>query len=254
MEEKRYNYQLIVAYEGTRYFGWQEVGTHPTIEGALQRALTQILSFTPQLQGASRTDRGVHATGQVANFFSSRPLDVHRLKLGLNALTPPDISILKLSEVPLSFHPTLDACGKEYHYELCTGPTQQPRHRHFSWHIPTPLHIFKMREAASHFMGEKDFRSFCNQRKQIQYPHYIRKVTALDILPLTEDRLLFRVRGNAFLYKMVRNLVGTLVDVGRGKIAAETLPLLLSQKTRSSAGVTAPAHGLTLAKVEYSTP
>lgn len=248
----RSNIILIVAYDGTPYLGWQKTSMGPSVEDILQKTIEKILQQPITLQAASRTDAGVHALGQVVNFIWDTPkISLPQLQRSLNGLLPNDISILKIDEAPPSFHPTLDCQGKEYHYYICNSSFQLPQFRLYSWHYFYPLDISLMQEAASVLLGEHDFATFCNQKKNENYSHTTRHLTQLDLISLEGSRMRFEITGNHFLYKMVRNLVGTLAYVGCGKIRVdELLPILIS-KNRSTAGVTAPAHGLHLAKVLF---
>ncbi len=245
------NVKLVVAYDGTLFYGWQETHEGPSIEGTLRNILEQILQEKITLQAASRTDRGVHAVGQVANFFTTKPVPLADLKKSLNALLPPEIRVVEAEEVPLSFHPTLDSIGKEYCYRLDYGEIQLPERRFFSWHFPYPLDIERMKEGARHFFGVHDFSSFCNMRKNLNYPDMRREICRLEIVEVADGELMIEVAGNHFLYKMVRNIVGTLAYVGQGKIGPEEIAVILSAKSRPLAGMTAPALGLTLTKIFY---
>ncbi len=242
------NLKAIIAYSGTDYFGWQKTRMGPSIEETLENALKQILQEPLTLQAASRTDRGVHAEGQVINFLTSKEIDLYKLKRALSGLLPRTIAIRSLEEAPLPFHPTLDCCGKEYHYYVCNTPFQLPFLRHTSWHFHTPLDIDKMVEASAHLTGRHDFSAFTN----IRLEDAIREVERIDIHALPGGRLRFEVEGPNFLYKMVRNIVGTLVYVGCQKLQPEELPRILAEKDRRLAGITAPAHGLFLNKVIYN--
>lgn len=247
------NLKLKIAYEGTHYFGWQKTATGPSIEQTLQSALEQILRRPIQLQAASRTDLGVHANGQIVNFaFPDTIDDLHRLHYACNCLLPSDIRILSIEEVLDRFHPTLDCIGKEYHYHLCNTGVQLPQHRLYSWHVPHLIQLPAMREAAKHLIGEHDFKAFCNTRKNMVYDSYVRHVTKIELIIMPENRLRFAIAGNHFLYKMVRNLVGTLVYVGLGKIGVPDIIEILRSGSRPLAGITAPAHGLFLDTVRYA--
>jgi tRNA pseudouridine38-40 synthase len=240
------NIKLIVAYEGTHYLGWQKTAMGPSIEEELEKALTQILRHPVALQAASRTDAGVHAEGQVVNFFTDVEMALERLQKSLNGLLPKDISVLKIEEAAENFHPTLDSQGKEYHYSVCLGPTQLPFHRSFSWHFSYPVDLEEIKKAAQHLKGRHDFSAFTNERQEDN----IREIFDIVIEPFA-DRLKIRVSGNNFLYKMVRNIVGTLLYVGSGKLSSEELPAILASRDRTRAGVTAPALGLVLKEVFY---
>jgi len=242
----------MVAYDGTHYLGWQKTSMGPSIEESLEIAINQILQHPITLQAASRTDAGVHASGQVVNFFTEKPIkNLRQFQVGLNALLPSDITVMDVEIANENFHPTLDCIAKEYHYFICTGVGQLPFHRHFSWHYPYPLDVDSMREAARLLLGEHDFSAFCNEKKNSDYEHCVRCLYGIDILELPENRLQFKVKGNNFLYRMVRNLVGTLAYVGRGKIDKDAIPSILASKARPEAGITAPAHGLRLQHVFY---
>src|SRR3569832_1557498 len=154
------NIKLVLAYDGTAYLGWQKTEMGPSIEEELLKVLEQILQHPVKLQAASRTDAGVHAEGQVVNFFTEKNTD--RLLRGCNGLLPEDIRVLKVEEMPDRFHPTLGATGKEYHYSVCLGPTQLPFQRKFSWHFVKPVDVQKMREAAQFLIGRHDFSALTN--------------------------------------------------------------------------------------------
>jgi tRNA pseudouridine38-40 synthase len=240
------NLKLIIAYDGTRYLGWQN-----SIETALEHAIEQILGKKAALQAASRTDRGVHAQGQVINFLWEGVSDLTLLRRSLNAVLPADIRIQSIEIASPAFHPTLDAQGKEYRYFVCQGAVQLPFHHTTSWHVPAPLDIEAMERAATALIGTHDFSSFCNERQLVK-GDAVREVSSISLSPLPHNRLQIGVRGNRFLYKMVRNLVGTLVYVGCGKLRASEMSAILASKDRTRAGVTAPAHGLFLHQVFYA--
>lgn len=237
------NIRSLIAYNGTHYFGWQKTRMGPSIEETLELCLQQILQHPVELQAASRTDRGVHAEGQVVNFFTDKPkVDLKKLHLSLAKMLPKDISPLALEEVETSFHPTLDSKGKEYQYQICNLPIQLPFLKDYSWHIPTPLDLPSMLIAKEFLLGTHDFSAFTNERTD----DTIRTIHSIEIEPG-----LFKIKGDKFLYKMVRNIVGTLVYVGLGKIPPTEIPTILSSRNRALAGMTAPAHGLCLKQVFY---
>ena len=243
------NIKLIVSYDGTPYLGWQEGNDGPTIEKALRQALETVYQEPIALQAASRTDAGVHAHGQVVNFKPSKRKDLIRLLISLNQLLPKSIRVLSLEEAKDSFHPTLDNTGKEYHYHLHLAPVQSPFRRNISWHIHSPINVELMRKAASLFIGTHDFAALSN----VNFPKPKDTTRTLHRIDLIEDgpHLRLEIEGNNFLYKMARNIVGTLVYVGMGKLTLEQTRHLLSQKDRTLSGVTAPAYGLTLQTVFY---
>lgn len=245
-----YNYKIELSYDGTDFFGWQETAFGNSVEGFLKQALQKILQENIMIQAASRTDRGVHAKAQVVNFFLKKQCDTFALKRGLNALLPSTIRVHTIEEMALSFHPTMDATLKEYHYHITLGPFQNPIDRLYAWHIIKPLNIKKIEGAIPYFLQEKDFSSFCNMRKDIEKTPKITQITDIS-LDLKGEKLIFIVSGKRFLYKMVRNVVGTLVGVGEERIDLPEIPLIFEKKERKWAGLTAPAHGLFLMKVYY---
>lgn len=252
MDYRYKNIKLKLAYDGSSFLGWQETKEGPSIEEELKKALFSLLQENVLLQAASRTDQGVHAEGQIAQFFLRHSnFTLPKLLHGLNSLLPKEIRVLEAVEMSLSFHPTLDARGKKYSYDLCLGPIQLPFHRNRSWHIHTPCNLEKMKEAALLFQGSHDFSSFCNARKNMNTLDKIRDIFSIEWIELPQNRIKIIIQGSHFLYKMVRNIVGTLVYVGIGKIKIEDLKSIIEAKKRSLSGVTAPAKGLTLAEVFY---
>lgn len=245
------NVKLILSYLGSPFLGWQKTKLGPSIEESLEQALQQILQHEVKLQAASRTDAGVHARGQVVNFFTHQPTALRRLKHSLNGLLPKEISILSAEIMPDDFHPTLDCVKKEYTYHLCTAAVQLPFFRHTSWHFPTFLEIPLMRKGAQHLLGSHDFSAFCNER-QLWDRDPCCNLEYIEIVSLPGKRICIRAIGDHFLYKMARNIAGILVYIGCGKISADAVPQILLDKDRRKAGITAPAHGLALQQVFYS--
>jgi tRNA pseudouridine38-40 synthase len=240
----------LLTYEGTRYLGWQKTSFGPTIQGEVEKALSLLLRKETFVEAASRTDGGVHARGQVIHFFTESDIEVGRFLRSVNALLPKDIALLHLEQAADDFHSTLDALYKEYHYLLSIGPAQPPFDRFFSWHVPQPLDISAMQDCAHCLLGEHDFSAFCNERQLLEVDP-VCQLHGLFVEKLNDFQMRIRTIGNRFLYRMVRNLVGTLVYVGRGKIPVSGLPGILQAKMRASAGVTAPAHGLVLERIVY---
>lgn len=235
------NLKLTIAYEGTSFLGWQKTRMGPSIEEELEKTLSQILQHPVNLQAASRTDAGVHAEGQVVNFFTDSALELPRLQKSLNGLLPKDISVLHIEQEKEDFHPTLDCTAKEYHYHFCLGSTQLPFRRRFSWHYSYPVDLEAMRCEAKALVGKHDFSAFTNEKEE----DCVREIFDIEIFPDT-----IRVVGNRFLYKMVRNIVGTLIYIGSCKLA--NLAEIIESKDRTRAGMTAPAHGLILKRVIYN--
>ncbi len=238
--------QLNISYDGTRFFGWQKTKTGPSIQAELESALSRILGHPLATEAASRTDRGVHARGQIVHFSIDQEIDPRRLVRGLNAILPPDIRVNSASLASPSFHATLDALSKEYRYMICNGPVQSPIHRLYSWHIHLPLDISAMAKAASDLIGTHDFSAFSNERTE----DATRTMESIFIEPFC-DRLCIRLHGNRFLYKMARNIAGTLAAIGSGKLPPDSIPAILDSKDRKRAGPTAPAHGLFLMQIFY---
>lgn len=243
-----YLYKSSIAYDGTFYFGWQKTRMGPSIQETLQAAIYRVTGENILPEAASRTDRGVHAEGQVVAFRLKKEWDLFCLLRALNAMLPCDIRIIDLQKAPIDFHPTLQAIAKEYHYHCCLGPVQDPIHRFYSWAIRPPLCTQRMQQAAQDFVGTKDFSAFANLCEKKPFC----QVNQIEIIPLEGNRLQIAITGNRFLYKMVRNMVGTLIYIGCGKLDIECIPKILTSKDRKAAGPTAPAHGLTLYKVRYS--
>lgn len=243
----------MLAYDGSRYLGWQKTSEGPSIQEEVEKALSQILQQTVHVDATSRTDRGVHATGQVARAVLPAPckISIDRLCCGVHALLPEDIVLVSLQPAPLSFHPTLDAKEKEYHYFLCTGRFQLPHHRLYSWHVPGKLRADLMSRAAEECLGTRDFSSFTNQKKNEIYTSHECTLHHFSVEELPDQRFRLSIRGNRFLYKMVRNLVGAVVAVGKEKAPISWISQLFLSQDRKQAAVTAPAHGLFLQKVQF---
>lgn len=233
-------FKALIAYDGTRYFGWQKTITGPSIQEELEKAIAQITQESVVPEAASRTDRGVHAEGQVIQFSLETPGDPKRLLRSLNAVLPSDIRVLSLSSK--QFHPTLDAIGKEYHYRMCLDPVQDPIKRLYAWHFQHPLNLKNIESAAKDLIGTHDFTAFANEEE---------KDPICTLESIVFNKNCFQIKGNRFLYKMVRNLVGTLIYIGMGKLLPNAIPSILASRDRKKAGITAPAHGLYLHQVSY---
>lgn len=246
------NIKLIIAYDGKPFKGWQDNFKDLSIEGILRTAVEKIQQHPVELMAASRTDTGVHAEGQVVTFktpcLRKKP---SQFLLSLNALLPAAIRVLDVSQTALSFHPTLDALKKEYHYFACYAPVCLPRMQGTTWHTPGDLNISLMQRAAALLIGTHDFSAFCNSFGKALYANTWRTLIDIEICSLDNSLIKFRVTGTNFLYKMVRNIVGTLVYIGRNKLSLEDLQRLIQGRKRSEAGITAPPHGLTLYQIFY---
>lgn len=254
MTHQKKNVKLILAYDGTNYQGWQRGSQGKTIEETLEKALTLVCQHPVVLQAASRTDAGVHAEGQVINFFTSKQLELSQFRWSLTQLLPKDLAVIRVEFVEESFHPTLDAYSKEYHYYICNSLFQLPYHRLYSWHVYQPLNFEAIDSAMEWMCGKKDFSSFCNHHIHNKYTDHIREIFSFERVSFPHERYCFIIKGNQFLYRMVRNLVGTLIDIGREKIPASAISDIFSVHDRKKAGVSAPAHGLFLHRVNYKNP
>lgn len=246
-----YNIRLTVAYDGRRFLGWQKTRMGPSVQESIEVILEQMLQEKVELQAASRTDAGVHAHGQVVNFLTNRQVDPSRFLKSLNKMLPRDIAILTLDLVPDHFHPTLDCVEKEYRYFISNALVQPPEKRFYSWHCPEILDKKAMIQAASHLIGTHDFSAFCNVKKNEVYESHVREVTKITMIEQDPHHFYFKICGKSFLYKMVRNIVGTLVYVGKGKLDQEQIPFLLQNRDRKLIGITAPAHALSLYHLKY---
>lgn len=240
--------KLTIAYDGTNYCGWQIQPNGITIEEVLNKALTKMLDEEIIIIGASRTDSGVHAMGNVAVFDTETTIPADKIGVALNQRLPDDIVITKSEEVPLDFHPRYCNCSKTYEYHIINTRIPIPTKRLTNYFVSYVLDIDKMRQAASYLVGEHDFVSFCNVRTDVG--NTVRTITELDILT-NGNEITIRITGNGFLYNMVRIIVGTLIRVGRGFYEPEKVKEILEAKDRKAAGVTAPAHGLMLVEINY---
>jgi tRNA pseudouridine38-40 synthase len=244
------NIKMVIAYVGTNYLGWQKTPFGTTIEAEIEKVLQTLLQHEIHLQACSRTDAGVHAKEQVVNFFTNSGISLDLLEKKINSMLPKDIAVLKIEKVPPTFHPTLWCKKKEYEYSICRSPIQLPFHQKLSWHYPHPLEIHLMVKGAFHLIGTHDFTAFANKSKNNPLKHNIR--TVIDIcIKQNDDMLKISIIGDKFLYKMARNIVGTLIYVGKRKIVVEQIPEILENRDRRYGGITAPAHGLTLKKLYY---
>lgn len=244
-------YRLILAYDGTHYGGWQVQPNSTSIQMLVQMALETALRNKTDLTGASRTDAGVHALGQVAHFTANDPVDTFRLLASLNGLLPPDIRVQMIEEVPEGFHARYSATGKIYHYHLHLDRVINPFNRLYATHIPYKIDLDRMQKAAQLFVGTHDFTSFANESHKGTASHdAVRTLKRVDLVEESGGiRLEFQAEG--FLYKMVRNITGALLAVGSGKLAREEIPALIAARDRTQAPETAPPQGLFLMEVKY---
>jgi len=256
-------FKMTVAYDGTRYAGWQVQLRRQTVQGALEKAIAQVANERVRVTGSGRTDSGVHAIAQVASFSLSRwRARAEDLARALNSKLPPDIAVRKLRDAAADFHAIRDAVGKRYRYQLQIGGGRDAFEYRYRWHLPGPIDVAAMQAAAERLRGRHDFASF--QAAGSDRKTTVRDVRALEIIDQgavggagqgSDDpavqRLAIEVEADGFLYNMVRNIVGTLVEVGRGKRTPAWASEVLAACDRTVAGPTAPPHGLFLLRVDY---
>lgn len=240
--------KLEVAYDGTNYCGWQVQPNVITVEGVLNKALSELFRKEIVVIGASRTDSGVHALGNVAVFDIDAMIPAEKVAYALNQRLPDDIKIQKSSEVPLDFHPRHCDCKKTYRYSILNHDFLIPTKRLYSHFVYRDLDLDRMREGAQYLVGTHDFKSFCSVNTQVQ--DTTRTVYRIDITK-HEELITIEVQGNGFLYNMIRIIAGTLLQVGQGQIPPERVKTMLEALDRTAAGPTAPAKGLMLVKIEY---
>lgn len=240
--------KLIIAYDGTAYCGWQLQPGLPTIEAELNKALSALLGEEIAVIGASRTDSGVHALGNVAVFDTKSAMPADKVCLAVNQRLPEDIRIQSSREVSCDFHPRKTVSKKTYEYSIYNHRIGLPTKRLYNTHIYYGLDVTLMQEAANYLIGEHDFKSFCSVKTQV-----IDTVRTIHQLTVTKivDNITISVTGGGFLYNMVRIIAGTLIEVGRGAYPPEKVKDILEGRDRSLAGPTALAQGLTLIKIEY---
>jgi tRNA pseudouridine38-40 synthase len=263
------NIRLVIAYDGTDFHGWQQQWGVPTIQDALQAAIEKVTGERVRVWGSGRTDAGVHALNQVANFKTDCPIPCENLVKALNHVLPPTVRVKEAQEVSERFHARYDVRAKTYRYRILQTPICSPFLWRFVWHYPFPLSHEPMGEAARLIEGEHDFTSFAaaqtkeseagSQNSECRTPNpqsrgkeMVKRIFSSRLLwrPRT-SMLVYEISGNGFLHHMVRNVVGTLVEVGRGKLAPQDITRILAARDRTLAGPTAPAQGLCLVKVEY---
>ena len=241
--------KLVVAYNGTRYHGWQVQPRAATVQGALEACLSRITNTPVQLHGAGRTDAGVHALGQVAHFDTASRIATSSLVRGLNGLLSDDIAVRRAVDVSPDFHARYDATGKTYVYQIHNQGVPSALYAHYAWHVPQGLDLPSMQQAARLLLGRHDFSAFRGaSRFDTRQP--VRSLYRLS-LRKRSTRLFFVLSADGFLYRMARNIVGTLVAVGRGAVPAEAVAGILQAGQRHLAAPAAPAQGLFLAHVSY---
>lgn len=249
MEQIKKRVRLTVAYDGTNYHGWQIQNNGITIESELNRCLSDLLQEPIEVIGASRTDSGVHALGNIAVFDTVNRMPAEKVSYALNQRLPEDIRIQKSEEVAPDWHPRHCESRKTYEYRIYCGQFPMPVKRLYSLFSYHQFDVKKMQEAAAYLEGTHDFKSFCQTGAQVEST--IRTIYSVEVEEQGDD-LVIRVCGNGFLYNMVRIIAGTLMEVGQGKKMPGEMAAILEAKERSVAGPTAPAHGLMLMKYEFA--
>lgn len=242
--------KLIIAYDGTDFFGFQRQPGRRTIQGVLEETLSKIIGEAIIIEGSGRTDAGVHALGQVCHFVTTKPVPADRFPHILRYTLPPDLIIISSEEVDMDFHVRKSAHWKTYRYQVETHAIPRLHMRRFAYHYPkNPINLTAMQQAAKHLIGKHDFTSLCSSKTMI-----VDKVRTIYDVKVWEEKG-FRyaeVTGSGFLYNMVRIIVGTLHDVGTGKIQSEDIPQILEARDRREAGSTFPPEGLHLIEVGYT--
>ena len=243
------NYRLNIMYDGTSFSGWQRQKNARTVCGEIESAIKVITKEAVELCGVSRTDAGVHAKDYVANFFLESDFPEEKLFVGINALVPDGISIKSAQKCNSDFNSRFDVKSKTYVYTIDNSPYGNPFLKKYAWHFKFPLNLDAMQKACCHFLGKHDFSSFMAQGGTAKT--FERTIFDAKIYEEDESIIKFSVTGDGFLYNMVRIMAGTLVWVGKGAIMPDDIPDIIASKDRTKAGVTAPAHGLMLYKLNY---
>jgi tRNA pseudouridine38-40 synthase len=243
------NFKAVLCYDGTRYRGWQRQGnTDNTIQAKLETTLSRLLEQPIEVAGSGRTDAGAHAMGQVISFRACTEQTAEAVLAGLRAYLPQDIGVFSVEEMPPRFHARLSAWAKTYHYRIWNTDAPNVFARNYVWQVPEPLDLTAMREAAQRFLGTHDFAAFCSAHGKKKST--VRTIHTLELVQ-SGDELCIQVTGDGFLYNMVRIIVGTLVEIGKGTRTADSITATLETGDRQLAGMTAPAQGLCLMEVFY---
>jgi tRNA pseudouridine38-40 synthase len=243
------NIKLLIEYDGTNYQGWQVQPKGPTIQGMLEEKLGLLIGEPIQLFGSGRTDSGVHALGQVAHFKTQSRMDIRTIQRALNSLLPHDIVIQRVEEVDEGFHARKHSKSKVYEYRILNRNLRSAFHRGYVWHIPQKLNLTEMKKATQSLVGEHDFSSFRSVGTSTRTA--VRRVSRAEWKRGRYGLIRFEIEANGFLKQMVRAIVGTLVEIGKGKMKAVEFRNIMNSRDRKKAGPTAPAQGLFLKEVKY---
>jgi tRNA pseudouridine38-40 synthase len=247
--------KLVIAFDGTGFHGWQSQPSGRGVQDAIEQALAALFPSQPRLTASSRTDAGVHALGMVVHFelpAAELRMTLRHLPLAINALLPREVRVSHAAQVPPDFHARFGATGKQYRYQVWNHPAMNPLLENRAWHVPRPLDLDAMRRAAATFHGTHDFRAFTSNRGTL-LEDPVRTLRRCEIRR-SGPQLTFVLEGSGFLYKMCRAIVGTLVQIGEGRFPPDTVARMLDSGDRQTAGMNAPAHGLTLWRVSYGRP
>jgi len=243
------NIKLLIEYDGTKYQGWQVQPGGPTIQGMIEEKLSRLTGERIRLIGSGRTDSGVHALGQVAHFKTQSRMDIRTMQRALNSLVPSDILIRELEEVSEGFHARKHSKSKVYEYRILNRNLRSVFHHGYVWHIPQKLNLTEMKKATLSLIGEHDFSAFRTVGSPTRTT--VRRVFGAEWKRGRDGIIRFEIEANGFLKQMVRSIVGTLVEIGKGKMKAADLRTIMNSKDRKEAGPTAPARGLFLKEVKY---
>jgi tRNA pseudouridine38-40 synthase len=241
--------KLLIEYEGTNYQGWQVQPEGSTIQGMLEEKLSRLTGERIHLIGSGRTDSGVHALGQVAHFKTQSRMDIRTIQRALNSLLPPDIVIQKVEEVDEGFHARKHSKSKVYEYRILNRNLRSAFHRGYVWHIPQKMNLTEMKKATKGLTGEHDFSAFRTVGTPTRTT--VRRVIRAEWKSGRDGIIRFEIEADGFLKQMVRSIVGTLVEIGKGRMKASELRKIMNSKDRKNAGPTAPAQGLFLKEVKY---
>ncbi len=243
------NIKLVIEYDGTNYQGWQVQPAGPTIQGILEEKLSRLAGERIRLIGSGRTDSGVHAAGQVAHFKTQSRMETRTIQRALNSLLPPDIVVQKVEEVDEGFHARKHSKSKVYEYRILNRSLRPVFHREYVWHIPQKLDLGEMRKATQILVGKHDFSAFRTVGSPTRTT--VRRVVRADWKKGRDGLIRFEIEADGFLKQMVRSIIGTLVEIGKGKRKASDLRKIMNSGDRKNAGPTAPARGLFLKEVKY---